>query len=643
VFELGPMTDKFSETGQKVIYRAIEVSKSHDHNFLSVEHVFTALSDVESELFTEAMQSVGIDPPAVSHLLEQELTQPRQYVGKRMYIADTVRDLFNRALKRARSHGRQQIESYDLLATLFTDQNGKPADILRRLGVDPLFATEAITQKVRAREEQTEIQRKNVEPPPPLPKSFGMWSNRPASQNKPPLKVAILGGGGIRTPLLIYALMRAQPLLGRVVVSLYDVDRERPMIMAALAGEAARQLRCDFSILGSDNLAGAVTGANFIIHSIRVGGIAARARDERLAIDHGVAGQETTGVGGLAMALRTIPVALEQARVIERHAPDAWFISFTNPAGLMTQALTTHTKLRVVGICDTPSEIFHRLAVALQARPDEVQCDYFGLNHLGWVRRVLLRGRDVTAQVLNDDAILRSLYSADLFDPAMIRALGLIPSEYLFFYYEQQRALANQRAAGASRGEEVAKLNAELFDQLQRAINAGQAPQALALYREYLRRRSGSYLKLEAEADSALRAGIEQAEDPFDAATGYHRIALDVITALSGAEARRIVLNVGNRGAIVDLADDDVVEVPCRVDWHGPQALAVGRVPDQVRGLLQSVKEYERLTIRAAVEKSTGLAQLALLTYPLIGQWQPAGQLIDALCESDPEHLGYLS
>jgi 6-phospho-beta-glucosidase len=635
------MSDKFSESGQKVIYRAIEVSKGYDHNFLSDVHVFTALNEVESGLFTEAMQSVGVDPRAVSSLLEQELAKHRQYVGKKMYIAATTRDLFNHALKRARSRGRQQIESYDLLAALFTNRDGTPIDILRRLGVDSLYATEAITQMVRTREEQAEVVRKNDESPPP-PKNFGLSANQFASQDKP-LKVTILGGGGIRTPLLIYALMQAQPLLGRVLVSLYDVDRERPMIMAALSGEAARQLRCDISILGSDNLAAAVTGADFIIHSIRVGGIAARARDERLAIEHGVAGQETTGVGGLAMALRTIPVVLEQARVIERHAPDAWFISFTNPAGLMTQALTAHTKLRVVGICDTPSEIFHRLAAALQAQPNEIRCDYFGLNHLGWVRRVLLRGRDVTARVLNDDAILRSLYSADLFDPTMIRALGMIPSEYLFFYYEQQRALANQRAAGASRGEEVAKLNADLFGQLQSAINAGQAPQALALYREYLRRRSGSYLKLEAEADSALRAGVEQAEDPFDAATGYHRIALDVITALSGAEARRIVLNVSNHGAIAELADDDVVEVPCQVDWHGPQPLAAGRVPDQVRGLLQSVKEYERLTIRAAVERSKELARLALLTNPLIGQWRPASRLIDALYESDPEHLGYLS
>ncbi|MBK9707414.1 MAG: ATP-dependent Clp protease ATP-binding subunit [Acidobacteria bacterium] len=179
------MTDKFSDSGQKVIYRAIEVSKSRDHNFLSVEHIFTALSDVEGILFNESMQAVGADPRAVSHILEQELSKSRQYVGKKMYIADTTRDLFNRALKRARHSGRQQIESYDLFATLFTDPNGVPADILRRLGVDPSNATDTITENVRSREEQTEVLRKKYELPAYL-KHFGVSLNKLARQDKLP-------------------------------------------------------------------------------------------------------------------------------------------------------------------------------------------------------------------------------------------------------------------------------------------------------------------------------------------------------------------------------------------------------------------------------------------------------------------------
>ncbi len=444
-------------------------------------------------------------------------------------------------------------------------------------------------------------------------------------------KVCLIGGGGVRTPLLIHGLAEAASTLHINELALYDIDQERVALMAELGREIVRQQQADVVITTPTQLEDAVAGASFILHSIRVGGIVARARDERLAIEHGIAGQETTGLAGFAKALRTIPVVLEQARIIERYAPEAWFISFTNPAGLMAQAIQQHTNLRSIGICDTPSEMFYRLANALQEPLADVRCDYFGLNHLGWIKRVLVRGRDVTEKILNDDAVLRSLYHADLFDPAMIRALGLIPSEYLFFYYGQQRALANQRAAGASRGEEIVKLNADLFTSLRQELQANRPAEARTIYRNYLQRRSGSYMKLEAEGDSALRAGVEQEEDPFAAATGYHRIALDVLRALTGDQPARLVLNVRNQGAIADLENDDVVEVPCLIDRHGPQAVAAGALPSSVRGLVQAVKEYERLTIRAAVEKSEALAQKALLIYPLIGQWEPARQLLAAL------------
>src|SRR5438874_1664165 len=180
-------------------------------------------------------------------------------------------------------------------------------------------------------------------------------------EKNPSTKVTLIGGGGVRTPLLIQGLTQAQAALGIRELSLYDVDRARVELLAALGREVVRQYHGEIAITTPATLEEAVSGASFVLSSIRVGGINARARDERIAIEHGLAGQETTGPGGLAMALRTIPVALEHARVIERLAPDAWLINFTNPAGLMTQALRAHTRLRVIGICDTPSEMFHRI------------------------------------------------------------------------------------------------------------------------------------------------------------------------------------------------------------------------------------------------------------------------------------------
>jgi 6-phospho-beta-glucosidase len=263
--------------------------------------------------------------------------------------------------------------------------------------------------------------------------------------------------------------------------------------------------------------------------------------------------------------------------------------------------------------------------------------DYAGLNHLGWVRRATLRGEDITARLLADDEALRRLYPADLFDPALIQTLRLIPTEYLFFYYSQRKAHDNQLRAGASRGEELERLNVELFKQLK----AEDPRRGLVTYRSYLLRRNSSYMKLEAQGESALEIAQDE-YNPFETVTGYHRIALDVMTGLSSDQPRPVVVNVLNHGAIEDLEPDDVVEVPCDVDRNGAKPRPTGRLPESVRGLVQAVKAYERTAIRAALDGSGALAQLAMMEYPIIGQWELSGQLRERLVQSDPQHLGYL-
>ena len=264
------------------------------------------------------------------------------------------------------------------------------------------------------------------------------------------------------------------------------------------------------------------------------------------------------------MALRTIPVALAQARVIERATPAAWLINFTNPAGLISQALMQNTGLRAVGICDTPAELFHRIAWALGEPYEEMRFEYAGLNHLGWVSRVLLRGADVTARLLADAELLRRLHPAGLFDPALIQTLGLFPTEYLYFYYSGRRAYENLRRAGASRGEELAQLNGQLLGELA----AANGPEALALYRAYLLRRNASYMTLEGQGESAFSAPAED-YDPFETATGYHRIAIEVMQAAASDSPTPCIVNATNQGAVQDLDADDVVEAGFLVDRSG--------------------------------------------------------------------------
>ena len=380
----------------------------------------------------------------------------------------------------------------------------------------------------------------------------------------------------------------------------------------------------------------AVDCAAFVLTAIRVGGIAARAADERISIENGYPGQETTGPGGVAMALRTVPVAIEHPRLIERRSPDAWIINFTNPAGLIAQAVSHNSGMHVIGICDTPTELFHRIAQALDAPPAQVHCDYLGLNHLGWIRRVTLRGEDVTARILGSDSALRSLYQADLFDFELLRNLKLIPTEYLFFHYNRRRALTNQRTAGATRGEEIGKLNEELFRRLGSAIGAGHADEALTTYVDYLNQRSGSYMQLEASAGTAFDKSHALTEDPFRTVNGYHRIALDVMNALLSDEPRSLVINVRNHGAISEVEYEDVVEVPCAVSRDGITPEKCGSLPEEVRGLVLAMKAYERAAIEAAVTSSAAMARKAMLLYPAIGEWEPSTELLRGFSAKSP-------
>lgn len=441
-------------------------------------------------------------------------------------------------------------------------------------------------------------------------------------------KVACIGGGGVRTPLVVFGVNECARELGIDEIVLYDPDLERARTIVALGRAVVERESGSLRVREAALIEEAVEGADFVISSIRVGGIAARTRDERIAIAHGYPGQETTGPAGMAMALRTVPVAVEQATVVHRLAPQAWLINLTNPAGLITQAILQHTQARAVGICDTPSEMLHRIGVVLAAGPAEIRCEYIGLNHLGWVRKIELHGRDVTGEVLTNDRMLDQLYNSPLFDHELIRSLKLIPTEYLYFYYSRRRALANQKTHGATRGNEIAKLNEQLFHRLGKLFAAGDSQGALAAYIEYLKVRSGTYMLLESTSEDELRRDATQGEDPFRASSGYHRIALDVMKALRGRTNKRVIVNVKNGRSVAEIDANDVVEVPCTIGNGVITPEPCGSLPAPVRGLVLAVKEYERATIEAALTGSITAARKAMLIYPAIGEWEPSEGLL---------------
>ncbi len=428
------------------------------------------------------------------------------------------------------------------------------------------------------------------------------------------MKIGIIGGGGVRTPLLLRGL--AGSGLPIAEAALYDTDRERLALIAPLCARVAPGVRVGACATPAE----CVEGARFVFTSIRVGGIESRARYERISLEHGVVAQETLGAAGFAMAMATIPHMLGYAREVARRAPAAWLVNFTNPVGIVTEAVLKATGARILGICDTPTELFEECAQALGVPSAECHFDYFGLNHLGWLREVLHRGRPRLAELLQDDGRLAKLYRAPFFSAEELRALGVLPTEYLYFYYHPERALANLRQAGTHRGAAVQELNRRLF-----AALADSGRDAAAAYEAYLAERNASYLQLE--------SGGAQGHAPSAAAalTGYDKIAVSVVRAVHGNSNAVIPLSVRNGGNLPELRDEDVVEVPCQVNANGALPLHVGRVPDGVRELLLRVKQYERLTVEAALTGSAETARRALAANPLVARPELAERLVAAL------------
>jgi len=426
------------------------------------------------------------------------------------------------------------------------------------------------------------------------------------------MKLAVIGGGGVRTPLLVNGLAHSDLRIDEI--ALFDVDQARLSIIGSLARSYADAVRAYADVQAC------VRGASFVFLSIRVGGIAARTRDEAIAGAHDTVGQETVGPGGFAMAVRTIPQAVAYARMIAHEAPRAWVINFTNPVGIVTQAMTMAAGARVIGICDTPTELFEDVAHVLDLDSSRCAFDYFGLNHLGWLREVFCDGEPQLPRLWQDAALLRRIYRAPIFDPTFLQAERLLPTEYLYYYYFPRAAIENVRKAGQTRADAIARLNDRLFREL-----AVPGADRRRIYEEYIRARSAGYMQIESGASHPI------APQPSAALTGYDKIALSVVRAIHFNSNAIIPLNVANHGTLADLEDHDIVEVPCVVNANGAQPLNVRRMPGQARELLVRVKEYERLTVAAATTRSVDAAERALSRNPLVAEPALAHKLVDAL------------
>lgn len=426
------------------------------------------------------------------------------------------------------------------------------------------------------------------------------------------LKIVTIGGGSSYTPELIEGYIKRHIELPVSEIWLVDVEegREKLEITGALARRMVTKADCDIKIVTTLDRRAALKNANFVTTQLRVGGQAARIRDERIPLKYGCIGQETTGAGGFAKALRTIPVILEVCKDMAELCPDAWLINFTNPAGIVTEAALTHSNIKTLGLCNVSIDMKNSFAKKYDCDVDNVYCDFVGLNHLLWMRKIFVHGEDKTSELIAEaserDEIMKNIPNIKM-GAEFFNSIGMLPISYLKYYYLANEMLAECIRLSENegvRGEIVKDLEADLFE-LYKDVNLNIKP-------EQLSKRGGAH---------------------------YSDAACDLVNSIYNDKRDLHVVCIKNNGAYPDLPNDAVVERNCIVGVDGAVPLSAGHLPPQIRGLIQVVKAYEQLTVEAGVFGDRNAAIQALTTHPLIPSSTVAMELLDDLIKSNLEFL----
>ncbi len=427
------------------------------------------------------------------------------------------------------------------------------------------------------------------------------------------LKLAVIGGGSSYTPELIEGVIKRVDRLPVTQIDLMDIDagREKLETVTSLAQRMVAKAGLDITVKATLDRREAIKDANFIMTQLRVGGLAARARDERIPLKYNVLGQETTGPGGFAKALRTIPVLLDICRDIEELAPEAWLINFTNPAGMVTEAISKYTRVKALGLCNVPIHMHHDVAKAFNVDFDRIKTTFAGLNHLVWMSDIRLDGKVITGDMIEklcDGAHMNmnNIHESP-WDPDFLRGLGVIPCPYHRYFYMQDEMLAEELEAAKSEGtraEQVMKTEEELFELYRDPDLDIKPPQ--------LEKRGGAY---------------------------YSDVSLNLVDSLYNDTGMINVVNTVNNGAISNMPDDCVVEISSVIDSGGAHPIAMGELAENQIGLARAVKSYESLAVEAAVHGDYRKALQALTANPLIPSARIAKSILDDILEQNADYL----
>jgi 6-phospho-beta-glucosidase len=418
------------------------------------------------------------------------------------------------------------------------------------------------------------------------------------------MKLAVVGGGSTYTPELVDGFARLQAVLPVEELVLTDPAADRLALVGGLAQRMFARAGHSGAVRYTDSLVDAVDGADVVLIQLRVGGQAARLVDETLPLECGCVGQETTGWGGLAKALRTVPVVLDIAETVAKHAkPDAWIVDFTNPVGIVTRALLDAGH-RAVGLCNVAIGFQRQFAALRGVAPDRVALDHVGLNHLTWVRGATVDGVEVLPQLIADHG--EEIADRTGLPLSLTQRLGVVPSYYLRYFYAHDSVVAEQRRE-PSRAEKVAEIERTLLDLY--------ADPTLDTKPDLLEQRGGAF---------------------------YSEAAVQLVASLTADTGDVQVVNLRNAGTFSFLADDAVIEVPATISAAGPRPVTLAPLGPLQAGLVAHVSAYEELALDAAVRGGRERVFQALLAHPLIGQLDVAERLTDMLLEANSEHLRWL-
>ncbi len=431
--------------------------------------------------------------------------------------------------------------------------------------------------------------------------------------SKKGLKIATIGGGSSYTPELIEGFIKRYNELPVKEIYLVDVEqgKEKLEIVGELAKRMVRKAGLDIAIHLTLDRSEAIKDADFVTTQFRVGLLDARIRDERIPLKYNVIGQETTGAGGFAKAQRTIPIILDICKDMEELAPNAWLINFTNPSGIITEAVIKHSKIKTIGLCNVPLGMVNGVADILGISADRVFIDFAGLNHLVWGTKIYVDGEDITDKFIDELADGKSMTMRNIPDftwqPEFIKSLGMFPCPYHRYYYTTSEMLEEELEAfkkEGTRGEVVKGVESELF-KLYKDPDLNIKPPQLA-------QRGGAH---------------------------YSDAACSLINAIYNDKKEIHTVNVRNNGTILDLPEDVSIETNCVIDRNGAHPINIGHVPAKIRGLMQVVKAYEELTVEAGVTGNYNTALQALTIHPLIPSATIAKQILDDIIRENKHYL----